>query len=480
MRKENLLKKYGAEKIKEPLVVLDRGLCILTANPSFCKTFKCKLGNIERKSVFDLGKVWKDPKFGAMLNRVADNGLDAGHQIELDLKLPGGGKMLWTARKARKGKSEFILLAAADLDKTQGMREALRLSEEKFRCLFQHVHDFAMIMLDDKGNVIEWNAAAERMLGYKEKEVMGKRLDFIFTPEDQAAGMPQKELNHAHKYKRSEDERWHIRKDGVRFWASGSLSMIHDENENTQSLYRFIKIFRDKTDMKKTMEALERSNQELENFAYIASHDLQEPLRIIQGYADLIMHKAGDADEETKEYLHFIEDGARRAQHLTRELLNYAKVSTIPKIFKQIEFKRVMRRTLEILQVPVRESGASIIHGRLPVVLADSFLMVQLMQNLLANAIKYQRPGIPPKIRISAEKKKKEWLFSVRDNGIGIAPEHHGKIFEIFKRVHTQPAHTGSGIGLAICKKIVETHGGKIWVDSQAGKGSTFFFTLPR
>ena len=230
--------------------------------------------------------------------------------------------------------------------------------------------------------------------------------------------------------------------------------------------------------LKQTLEELERSNKDLEQFAYAASHDLQEPLRTVSNFSQLLAKRyKGELDAKADQFIGFIVDGATRMQEMIDNLLAYSRVSTRAKPFEPTNCETLFDQALANVKMAIEESGAVVTHDPLPTVMADASQLVQLFQNLLSNAIKFRKEK--PRIIVSAVQRGNEWLFSVEDNGIGIAPEFMEHIFKMFQREHTSAEYPGTGVGLAICKKIVERHGGRIWVESQTGKGSTFYFTIP-
>ncbi|RPH92004.1 GHKL domain-containing protein, partial [candidate division KSB1 bacterium] len=225
---------------------------------------------------------------------------------------------------------------------------------------------------------------------------------------------------------------------------------------------------------------LERSNAELERFAYVASHDLQEPLRMMASYAQLLDQRyRGRLDNDADDFIGFITSGAERMRQLIHDLLTFSRVDTRGKPFEPVDCEKVLQEVLHNLQVAVEESGITITHDPLPTIAADDTQMTQLFQNLISNAVKFRSPE-SPRVHITASDDEHHWEFAVQDNGIGIESKYFERIFIIFQRLHGQKDHPGTGIGLAICRKIIERHGGRIWVESKPGLGSTFHFTLPK
>lgn len=273
-------------------------------------------------------------------------------------------------------------------------------------------------------------------------------------------------------------------------WPNGEIrhmlsygQVILDEDERP---LRLVGVNMDITPRKRVEEALaqktaelERSNAELEQFAYIASHDLQEPLRMVTSYIQLIEESYRDQlDAEGQEFLHYAVDGATRMKTLINDLLQYSRVGRLGKELTPTDTEKVLRRVLTNLQIAIEENHATVTHDPLPEVMADDVQLEQVIQNLIGNAIKFHG-NVYPVVHIRARREGNVWLFSVCDNGIGIDPRHYERIFLIFQRLHPREKYPGTGIGLAICKRVIERHGGKIWVESLPGKGSTFYFTIP-
>ena len=356
-------------------------------------------------------------------------------------------------------------------------------SEQDYRLLVESVQDYAIFLVDPQGHVVTWNEGARRIKGYSTAEIVGQHFSIFYTPEDVARGKPELELKNAAASGRFEDEGWRLRKDGTRFWTSVVITALRDPHGR---LVGFAKISRDLTERKQAEAALarqadelRRSNAELEQFAYVASHDLQEPLRMVASYAKLLANRyQGRLDADADEFIAYMVDGATRMQQLINSLLTYSRIGSRGQEYAPVSCEAVLDQVLGDLAVSVEESGAGVTRDPLPTIMADATQLTQLFQNLISNSVRF-RGQQPPKIHISAARRTGDWLFSVRDNGIGIEPQYFDRIFVIFQRLHTRAEYPGTGIGLAVCKKIVERHGGRIWVESQAGQGSTFFFTLP-
>ncbi|MEA3282725.1 MAG: PocR ligand-binding domain-containing protein [Euryarchaeota archaeon] len=231
--------------------------------------------------------------------------------------------------------------------------------------------------------------------------------------------------------------------------------------------------------LRKSVFDLKRSNAELEQFAYVASHDLQEPLRMVSSYMELMKRRyKGKLDSDANEFIDFAVDGANRMRTLINDLLEFSRVGTRGKPSEPTDCKTLLEQTLANLKASIDDSGAVVTHDTLPTVMVDGSQLAQVFQNLISNAIKFKGEE-PPRIHIAAERKRSDWIFSVADNGIGISPEYFDRIFVIFQRLHGRDEYSGTGIGLSVCKKIVDRHGGRMWVESEPGMGATFYFTIP-
>jgi light-regulated signal transduction histidine kinase (bacteriophytochrome) len=280
-------------------------------------------------------------------------------------------------------------------------------------------------------------------------------------------------------------QRCYLRRDGGEAWVEIHDALVRNAAGQTIGIRTALL---DITERKRLAEALElhaeklaQSNAELERFAYVASHDLQEPLRMVASFTQLLAKRySGRLDETADRYIDYAVDGAKRMQQLIVDLLAYSRVNSKELDLQQTECEAVVREAMRNLQVAIDEHGAAVDWDPLPALWVDQGQFIQLFQNLLGNAIKFTRNGERPQIHISSADSGAEWVLSVQDNGIGIEPRQADRVFQIFQRLHTRAEYPGTGIGLAVCKKVVERHGGKIWVESEPGAGSTFRFTIPK
>jgi PAS domain S-box-containing protein len=378
----------------------------------------------------------------------------------------------------------LVTAAIRDISIRKAAEENLRQSEERLSLVVTNVTDYAILMLDLDGRVVTWNEGAERIKGYRAEEILGRDFACFYTAEDIANGVPARELAKVTENGRSEQEGWRVRKDGSQFYANVVITALRDKSGKLRG---FGKIARDITERIRTEEhrakiagELKRSNDQLEQFAYVASHDLQEPLRMVASYTQLLAKRyKGRLDSDADEFIDYAVDGCNRMQSLIRDLLAYSRSGADSKVLQKVSAESALKEALTNVRAAMEDSGAMVTHDLLPDLMTDETQLVQVFQNLIGNAIKYHRAAAPL-IHVSAMKNRdKEWIFSVRDNGLGIAPQYFERIFIIFQRLHGKQEFGGTGIGLAICKKNLEQLGGRIWLESQLDKGSTFYFALP-
>jgi PAS domain S-box-containing protein len=359
--------------------------------------------------------------------------------------------------------------------------EALRESEMKFRDLYDNAplgyHEYNL-----EGRITNVNRTDLEMLGYTVEETIGRPIWELNVNEETVRTQVLAKLAGTQPPGK-EQERVYRRKDGTTFPVLIEDRLILDENGRIQGIRCMIQDITERKRVEKALqektEELARSNKDLEQFAYVASHDLQEPLRMVTSYVQLLARRyKGKLDSDADEFIGFAVDGAVRMWKLINDLLTYSRVGMRGNELEPTDSETVLHQSLNDLKVAIEETAAVVTHDPLPAVMADSPQLGQLFQNLIGNAIKF-RGDEPPRVHISASRNGNGWTFSVCDNGVGIAPEYYERIFIIFQRLHSRQEYAGTGIGLAICKKIVERHGGRIWIESEVNKGATFYFTLP-
>lgn len=339
----------------------------------------------------------------------------------------------------------------------------------------------AVIIADVNGRILHVNKSVALITGFASEALIGTLLhDLLSECEPE---MYQTLWTAVISGGQWQGEILQKRKDGKEYLAWMNVNAVKDTSGKVTNM---IAEFSDITTFKQTQDALTRrteelanSNQELEQFAYVASHDLQEPLRMVASYTQLLARRYKDKlDDDANEFIHFAVDGATRMQALIIDLLTMSRIGTHAKQLEACESAIALERGLSNLRLAIDESGAVVTHDPMPKLTADVSQLTQLFQNLIGNAIKF-RSEASPTVHVGVEKKSGEWLFSVRDNGIGIAPDYFDRIFIIFQRLHGKHEYPGTGIGLSVCKKIVDRHSGKIWIESEPGKGTVFYFTLP-
>lgn len=382
------------------------------------------------------------------------------------------GLMIFVLERARgRAKLELVRVEQA----------ALRHSEERFRSLVENASDLILIV-DGQGRIAYASDSAATLIGFSAPMLLGTPLVELFHEDDMSA--VERLLNQPAR-DGARGELTQVRfKTQVGAWRSGEIVCVNRLGD--PAIGGIVVTVYDVTETREAALALEqqanelkRSNDDLQQFAYVASHDLQEPLRMVIGYMGLLNKRyAGKLGPEAHEFIRFAVDGAKRMQALIDDLLVYSRTGTQAKEVQEVDSCAVLGKTLETLNIAILESNARVTHDKLPLVKVEGTQLGQLFQNLIGNALKY-RNGKAPEIFIGCRRAGNFWEFFVRDNGIGIDPQFAQKIFIIFQRLHSREAYPGTGIGLALCKKIVERHGGRIWVESTPQEGSTFYFTLP-
>lgn len=377
-----------------------------------------------------------------------------------------------------------IAILITDRTEKRLAEDALKNAHEKLKFHIEN-SPLAFIEFDSTYKITAWSKNAENLFGWKAEEVLGKRIgEFRWVHEDDAEKVAElsRHMLASHKTSNVHTNR-NYRKDGAVVICEWYNSALVDDAGNMISVQSMVLDITDRKkyedELNRALAALKRSNADLEQFAYVASHDLQEPLRMVTSYTQLLAKRyMGRLDKNANEFIEFALDGAKRMQILIRDLLEFSRISTKKDAKEKVDLNALLGDVLSDLKITLKKARARVTVDGMPIVEADPSQIRQLFQNLISNAIKF-RKKTSPEISISAERKGREWEFSVCDNGIGIDPDQLERIFVIFQRLHTSDEYPGTGIGLAVCKKIVERHGGRIWVESVPGDGSVFHFTLP-
>jgi len=456
----------------------------IRVNPRLCEI----LGYPEQELLKLRGKDISHPQDADVINRERPR-LYSGEIDEVRLEkryIRKDGQVVWVhfsmvVERDAAGGPKYEIAVYEDITARRNAEEALRQSEERYRRTFELASSgLAHVGLD--GRFLRVNRRMCEIFGYSEAELCSLTAKDISHPEDRdAADVPRARVI-AGDIDSARLEKRYIRKDGRVVWVAIAIAMERDAAG--RPLYA-ISVLDDVTERKQAEAALreahedlKRSNSELEQFAYVASHDLQEPLRMVSSYTQLLGRRyAGKLDADAAEFMGYIVDGAARMKQLIEDLLAYSRVGMRAKELKPVELSAALRRALANLKVAMDEAGGSVTHDPLPSLPADEVQLAQVFQNLIGNALKFRSPAAP-RIHVGVAEKDAHFEISVRDNGIGIEPQYFERIFMLFQRLHNKGEYPGTGIGLAIVKKVVERHGGHIRVESKPGEGSAFIFTL--
>jgi PAS domain S-box-containing protein len=366
---------------------------------------------------------------------------------------------------------------------------ALQHSQDLYQKMIAEVQDYAILLLSNDGTILNWNLGANRIKGYTAEEAIGKNFRIFYPKEDIARGLPDMLLGEAIKNGRAFHEGWRVRKDKTMFWGSIVITALHDDKGN---IIGFCKVTRDLTErkwaedqLKKYAEQLEDKNKELEQFAYIASHDLKEPLRKIIAFSDILMNKFHEG-VKIEDYIKRLQQASSRMMALINNLLAFSKITNEKIDFQLTDLNSIIEHVKEDIEQMIISKNVKLFIDPLPTCMVVPSQMHQLFQNLLINAIKFNDKK-DPEIHITCEKidvknsiDSFDYKISVRDNGIGFGSFYKEKIFEIFHRIDGRVQSAGTGIGLAICKKIIENHNGSITAEAIEGEGAVFTILLPQ
>jgi PAS domain S-box-containing protein len=403
--------------------------------------------------------------------------------VELTVtKIAGDGPLVYTS---------FV----RDITERRRTEEALRKSEERFRLLVEGVEDYAIYMLDTHGRVTTWNAGAERIMGFRAQEIIGRRFHRFYTPDDVERKKADQALAVATAEGRFQDERWQVRKDGTQYWASFVITALRDEGGK---LTGYSTIARDITKRKQAEDEIRRLNtelerrvqertaelqaayQEMEAFSYSISHDLRAPLIHIAGFVEMLKSDLGpQLDEKSRRHLQTICDSTESMGRMIADLLTFSRIGRAEMHKVRFNLTDTIKDARRDLQAQVQNRKITWIIPELPEVHADPFLLRQAMFNLLSNALKFTRRREEARIEITVETTDKEYIFAVRDNGAGFDMKYASKLFGVFQRLHSAGEFEGTGIGLANVRRIIGRHGGRTWAAGTVDAGATFYFSLP-
>ncbi len=380
---------------------------------------------------------------------------------------------------------EFVCTFGRDISERKEVFKKVKQSEQKWRSIFEN-GPLGMVLVGNDQEILKANEYFCNMLGYTKEELKNLNVAEITHPDDITSTKLLSQLKLAGSKSKTikRVEKRYLAKNGSIVWGAVTATFLNGESGEIKYSLGMIENITERKNAQKDLELyaerLQASNTELEQFAYVVSHDLQEPLRMVSNYLQLLERRYKEQlDKDAEEFIHFAVDGSKRMHGLIQDLLEYSRVNTRGKAFELTDTNDSLRKTLHNLQTKVEETKAKITFDKLPILKADGIQLTQLFQNLIGNSIKYCETK-PPTIHITAKELETAWQISVIDNGIGIDEEYHDKVFGVFKRLHARGEYQGNGIGLAIGKRIVNRHGGKIWLDSTQKEGLTVHFTIPK
>ncbi|MBV8880716.1 MAG: PAS domain S-box protein [Planctomycetaceae bacterium] len=479
------------ESIKDSFIVFDREFRYRYLNPAAVALLGRSREELIGRTFWDVFPATR----GSLADRELHRAMNDGVSVRFEESYPAWGR--WYENRAFPS-PEGLTVLVTDITDRKRAETALRESEERFRHLVEGVAEYALYIVDPAGNVASWNTGAQRLKGYEAAEVLGRPISIFFLPECQAAGKPAQLLEQAAKTGQARDEGWRVTKAGRRFWADVLITALYEPDGKLRG---YVKLVRDLTArreaelrlqhaqeqleqrVRERTAQLQESLSEMETFTYTIAHDLRAPLRTMAGFSQLLLEDYGATIGEGvgKLYLQQLSAGAKKMDSLIFDLLSYSQLSRSDLKPESVDLEGVVWEALESLSDTVKEKQAEVMVGSpLPSVRGHRNTLILVITNLVTNALKFVAAGTRPAVRIVAEERQEAVRLWVEDNGIGIEPRHHERIFGIFERLNRTEDYPGTGIGLALVRRAVTRQGGRCGVESEPGAGSRFWVELPR
>ena len=479
---ENELKAMLLDTVKDAIYMHDRGGQIVYAN----EAAYAQLGYTEEEMRDVSFQQLLAPESAARFAEQTESTIKLGKAVfeSEHLRADGGIMPAETHAHALELDNEtFIMRVVRDITDRKQAERALKESEEKFRVTFENA-PIGMCLTDTEGRILTANGALCAAGGYSMEEILHMSSSDFTHPDDLAFSREWMRRIVAGKSAPASIEKRYIGKDGRVISALVSASLLKRAHGTPMGVIIALQDITARKEAERAqrelMKELENTNAEITQFNSLIAHDLQEPLRMVRSYSQLLERRlAGKLDPEGAEFLGYVMNGGRLMQKMLEDLMTYMRAGASPEVLQEVDMALVVDQVLLLLKGPIDDAKAAVTCGSLPVVAADRAQMTHLVQNLVSNALKFRGPQAP-RIAISCEASDGEYVFKVSDNGIGIAPQFSRRVFKIFQRLHTREKYPGTGVGLALCKKIIENHCGRIWVESEPGKGSDFYFSLPK
>jgi len=420
----------------------------------------------------------------ALIDEFTSQGRVASYEIPVLMKDGKIKDVLINSSRIHFGGRDYLLTIIKDISAHKKAEKELHRSEQKYRNMVENAIE-GIFQTTPQGRFVTVNPALVRMLGYDSEEELVGSVHNIGRELYVDPGRREELIRIMNEQGSVSGFEFRLyRKDRKIIWGSQTARKVVDEHGNFLYLEGIVEDITERkravAELQRLNEELVRSNRDLEQFAYVASHDLQEPLRMVSSFTQLLSQRFADKlDQDGQDFIKYAVDGANRMQRLIQDLLAFSRVSTRGKPFEPVDLHEPLGEALRNLNIKIDETNAMVTTDELPMISADRTQIMQVFQNLIDNAVKFCKKDEPPRVHVTAESAGSEWIISVTDNGIGIDPQYFERIFKIFQRLHTNREYSGTGIGLALCHKIITRHGGRIWVQSTEGEGARFCFALP-